>query len=346
MSELDLGALGWSDELAATLEPGCVPGRVIAAHRAAYDVAADGDVVRTRLPGRLAHFEVTDVAVGDWVGLRDGLIRSVLPRRSALVRSAAGVTSESQTLAANVDIAFVVTSFGPDLEPRRLERYLVTVWESGASPEIVLTKSDRFDDVAEMVAEVEAVAVGVPVWVVSAVTGEGVDEVRARIGRGRTAVLVGSSGVGKSTLVNRWLGEELLATSETRADDDEGRHTTTRRELLLLPGGGIVIDTPGIRELQLWDAAASGALEEAFADVEEIAATCRFHDCAHGVEPGCAVRAALADGSLPQERYASWQKLQRELRSIAIRADARLRKEERKRWHQVTREARARTRHR
>jgi ribosome biogenesis GTPase len=346
LSELDLGALGWSDELAATLEPGCVPGRVIAAHRAAYDVAADGDVVRTRLPGRLAHFEVTDVAVGDWVGLRDGLIRSVLPRRSALVRSAAGVTSESQTLAANVDIAFVVTSFGPDLEPRRLERYLVTVWESGASPEIVLTKSDRFDDVAEMVAEVEAVGVGVPVWVVSAVTGEGVDEVRARIGRGRTAVLVGSSGVGKSTLVNRWLGEELLATSETRADDDEGRHTTTRRELLLLPGGGIVIDTPGIRELQLWDAAASGALEEAFADVEEIAATCRFHDCAHGVEPGCAVRAALADGSLPQERYASWQKLQRELRSIAIRADARLRKEERKRWHQVTREARARTRHR
>ena len=348
MSELvlDLGALGWSDELAASLEPGCVPGRVTAAHRAAYDVACDGAVVRTRLPGRLAHFDVTDVAVGDWVGLRDGLIRSVLPRRSALVRSAAGLTSESQTLAANVDVAFVVTSFGPDLEPRRLERYLVTVWESGASPEIVLTKADRFDEVAEMVAEVEAVAVGVPVWIVSAVTGEGIADVRARVGPGRTAVLVGSSGVGKSTLINRWLGEELLATRETRADDDEGRHTTTRRELLLLPGGGIVIDTPGIRELQLWDATASGALEEAFADVEELAATCRFHDCAHGVEPGCAVKAALADGSLPLERYASWQKLQRELRSIAIRTDARLRKEERKRWHQVTKDARARTRHR
>lgn len=346
MSELDLGALGWSDELAASLEPGCSPGRVIAAHRAAYDVASDGAVVRTRLPGRLAHFEVTDVAVGDWVGLRDGLIRAVLPRRSALVRSAAGLTSEPQTLAANVDVAFVVTSFGPDLEPRRLERYLVTVWESGAAPEIVLTKSDRFDDVAAMVAEVEAVAVGVPVRVVSAVTGAGVAEVRERVGPGRTAVLVGSSGVGKSTLINRWLGEELLATSETRSDDDEGRHTTTRRELLLLPGGGIVIDTPGIRELQLWDASASRALEETFADVEELAATCRFHDCAHGVEPGCAVQAALADGSLPRERYASWQKLQRELRSIAIRADARLRKEERKRWNQVTREARARTRYR
>jgi len=210
----------------------------------------------------------------------------------------------------------------------------------------VLTKADRFADVGAMVAEVEAVAVGVPVWVVSAVTGEGVVEVRARVGPGRTAVLVGSSGVGKSTLVNLWLGEELLATSETRADDDEGRHTTTRRELLLLPGGGIVVDTPGIRELQLWDAAASGALEEAFSDVEELAATCRFHDCAHGVEPGCAVQAALADGSLPRERYASWQKLQRELHSIAIRADARLRKEERKRWHMVTKEARMRTRHR
>jgi ribosome biogenesis GTPase / thiamine phosphate phosphatase len=343
---LDLGTLGWSDELAESLEPGCVPGRVVAAHRAAFDVACGGAVVRTRLPGRLAHFELLDVAVGDWVGLRDGLIRTVLPRRSALVRSAAGLTSQSQTLAANVDVAFVVTSFGPDLEPRRLERYLVTVWESGASPEIVLTKADRFDDVAEMVAEVEAVAVGVPVWVVSAVTGEGVAEVRARIGPGRTAVLVGSSGVGKSTLINRWLGDEVLATNETRSDDDEGRHTTTRRELLPLPGGGIVIDTPGIRELQLWDAAASGALEEAFADVEELAATCRFHDCAHGVEPGCAVQEALRDGSLPRERYASWQKLQRELRSIAIRADARLRKEERKRWHQVTKDAHARTRHR
>jgi hypothetical protein len=158
--DLDLGALGWSDELAESLQPGCTPGRVVAAHRAAFDVATGGAVVRTRLPGRLAHFDVTDVAVGDWVGLRDGLIRSVLPRRSALVRSAAGLTSDSQTLAANVDVTFVVTSFGPDLEPRRLERYLVTIWESGASPEIVLTKADRFADVSAMVAEVEAVAVG------------------------------------------------------------------------------------------------------------------------------------------------------------------------------------------
>jgi ribosome biogenesis GTPase len=352
LSELELGALGWSPELARELEavgPGLTPGRVVAAHRAAFDVAVGGGrVVRTRLPGRLVRFEVTDVAVGDWVALSDGLIRGVLPRRSALVRSSAGRTSESQTLAANVDVVFVTSSLGPDLEPRRLERYLVTVWESGASPEIVLTKADRFADdaVADMVASVEAVALGVPVWVVSGVTGLGVSALRARVGAGATAVFVGSSGVGKSTLVNAWLGREVMAVQEVREDDDEGRHTTTHRELLLLPGGGVVIDTPGIRELQLWDASSSGALEETFADVEELAAECRFGDCSHSVEPGCAVRAALADGTLARDRYASWQKLQRELRSIAVRADARLRKEERKRWHLVTREARARTRHR
>jgi ribosome biogenesis GTPase len=321
---------------------------VVAAHRAAFDVATGGgDVVRTRLPGRLAHYIGVDVAVGDWVALRDGLIRAVLPRRSALVRTSAGLTSESQTLAANVDVVFVVTSLGPDLEPRRLERYLVTVWESGAAPEIVLTKSDRFsaDVVADMVGSVESVAIGVPVWVASAVTGAGVEDVRARIGSGRTAVLVGSSGVGKSTLVNAWLGREAMAVRETRADDDEGRHTTTHRELIVLPGGGIVIDTPGIRELQL-SAVGADAFEETFADVEELAAACRFNDCRHSGEPGCAVDAALMDGSLSRERYASWQKLQRELRSIAIRTDARLRKEERKRWHQRTKEARARTRHR
>jgi ribosome biogenesis GTPase len=319
---------------------------VVAAHRAAYDVVVDGgEVVRTRLPGRMVRYEALDVAVGDWVGLFDGLVRSVLPRRSALVRTSAGLTSQTQTLAANVDVAFVVSSLGPDLEPRRLERYLVTIWESGASPEIVLTKADRFEDPWEMVAEVEAVALGVPVWVVSAVTGDGVDALRARVEPGLTAVLIGSSGVGKSILVNRWLGSEVLATQETRADDDEGRHTTTHRELLVLPGGGMVVDTPGIRELQL-AVADSSALDETFADVEELAAECRFNDCAHDSEPGCAVRAALADGTLPGDRFASWLKLQRELRSIAIRTDARLRKEERKRWHQLTEAARTKTRRR
>jgi len=351
LSELNLGALGWSDELAAALEPGHVPGRVVAAHRGAFDVAlGGGDVVRSSLPGRLAHYDSLDVAVGDWAALRDGLIRAVLPRRSALVRAAAGLTSESQTLAANVDVVFIVSSLGPDLEPRRLERYLVTVWESGASPEIVLTKSDRFDEdplgLAALVASVEAVAVGVPVHVVSSVTGAGVDEVRACVAAGRTAVLVGSSGVGKSTLVNAWLGHELMAVKETRADDDEGRHTTTHRELIELPGGGMVIDTPGIRELQLWDADGAGvsALEEAFSDIDDLIAQCRFNDCEHRTEPDCAVRAALNDGSLSADRYASWQKLQRELRAIAMRSDARLRREEKKKWQQRAKIGKARAR--
>jgi ribosome biogenesis GTPase len=340
----DLGELGWNPELADNLEPGLVPGRVAAAHRAAFDVWTETGSVRSRLPGRLVH-EGLDVAVGDWVGLGDGLIRTVLPRRSAIVRNAAGLTTTAQTLAANVDVALVVSSLGPDLEPRRIERYLVTIWESGASPEIVLTKADRLDDPWPLVAEVEAVALGVPVHVVSAVTGQGCDALRARIQAGTTAVLIGSSGVGKSTLVNLWLGEDVMTTRETREDDDEGRHTTTHRQLLVLPGGGLVIDTPGLRELQLWDVGAAGH-DATFADVEELATDCRFGDCTHTHEPGCAVLAAVESGELPSERLHSWRKLQRELRAIAMRHDIRLRKEEGRKWRLRAREGRARARHR
>ena len=344
MPEFDIGALGWNAALAEQLEPGLVPGRVIAAHRAAYDVQTEDDLVRTRLPGRLLH-ENTDVAVGDWVGLGDGLIRTVLPRSSALVRNAAGRATQAQTLAANIDIAFVVSSLGPELEPRRIERYLVTIWESGATPEIVLTKADRLEDPWPMVAEVEAVALGVPVHVVSSITGQGLDALRARIEPGTTAVLVGSSGVGKSTLVNRFVGHEQMAVKEVREDDDEGRHTTSHRELILLPGGGIVIDTPGIRELQLWDASESG-MSETFSDVEELAAECKFNDCTHTSEPDCAVLAAVADGTLSNERLQSWFKLQRELRGIAMRHDHLLRKEETRKWKLLSKDGKARARRR
>jgi ribosome biogenesis GTPase len=343
----DLRELGWNPELAENLEPGLVPGRVAAVHRGAFDVWTESGSVRTRLPGRLVH-EGLDVGAGDWVGLSDGLVRAVLPRRSAIVRNAASDhlnKTTAQTLAANVDVAFVVSSLGPDLEPRRIERYLVTIWESGAAPEIVLTKADRLDDPWPLVAEVEAVALGVQVHVVSAVTGQGCDALRARIPAGATAVLLGSSGVGKSTLVNLWLGEEAMATKETREDDDEGRHTTTHRQLLVLPGGGLVIDTPGLRELQLWDVD-SAALDATFADVEELAADCRFGDCTHTHEPECAVLAAVESGELPGERLHSWRKLQRELRAIALRHDARLRKEEARKWKLRAREGRARARHR
>jgi ribosome biogenesis GTPase len=337
----DLGDLGWRAGDAEHLRPGLEPGRVVTVHRGELDVATAGGTIRLRVPGRFA-FAKTDVAVGDWVALDGEAVDSVLPRRSAIVRNAAGRAARLQTLAANVDLAFVVTSLGPELDARRLERYLVTIWQSGASPEIVLTKVDRVDDPSAYVAEVEASAPGVTVHVVSARTGQGCDELRARIAPGTTAVLLGSSGVGKSTLVNRFAGSELMSTRETRDDDDAGRHTTTHRELILLPGGGIVIDTPGLRELQLGDGAAG--FDTAFSDVDELAAGCRFNDCAHAGEPGCAVLAAVDAGTLAPERLESWRKLQRELHAIAIRNDHLLRKEETRRWKLLIRDAKSRTR--
>jgi ribosome biogenesis GTPase / thiamine phosphate phosphatase len=344
LPDFDLAELGWNADLAEQLDPGLEPGRVTAAHRAAYDVQTAHEVVRTRLPGRMLH-ENADVAVGDWVGLGDGLIRSVLPRHSALVRNAAGRATSAQTLASNVDLAFIVSSLGPDLEPRRIERYLVTIWESGATPEVVLTKADRIEDPWPMVAEVESVALGVPVHVVSAISGQGMDALRARIQPGTTAVLIGSSGVGKSTIVNAFVGHEQMAVKEVRVDDDEGRHTTSHRELILLPGGGVVIDTPGIRELQLWDAT-EGGMGETFSDVEDLAAECKFNDCSHTSEPGCAVLAAVESGTLARDRLQSWFKLQRELRAIAMRHDHLLRKQEARKWRLLAKDANTRTRHR
>ncbi|MHB8059671.1 MAG: ribosome small subunit-dependent GTPase A, partial [Gaiellaceae bacterium] len=255
-----------------------------------------------------------------------------------------GTATRPQTLAANVDLAFVVSSLGPDLEPRRIERYLVVVWESGAMPEIVLTKADRLDDPSAHVRMVEAVAAGVPIHVISALSGRGCDQLRRRIEPGHTVVLLGSSGVGKSTLVNRFVGRELMPTRETRADDDEGRHATTRRELVLLRGGGALIDTPGLRELQLWDA--GSGMDAAFADLERLAGACRFRDCSHAHEPGCAVLAAIESGEFPLERLRSWRKLQRELEVTAIRQDAQLSREEGRRFGRLVREGRTRIRRR
>jgi ribosome biogenesis GTPase len=315
----------------------------VTVHRGAIDVATAAGILRSSLPRRFV-FDGGDLAVGDWVGLSDGVVAAMLPRRSALVRNAAGRATRKQTLVANVDLAFVVTSLGPELDPRRIERYLVTIWESGARPEIVLTKADRLDDPAPYLAEVATAAPGVPVHVVSAVTGHGCDELRARIEPGMTAVLLGSSGVGKSTLVNRFVGSELMATTPTRVDDDEGRHTTSHRELILLAGGGVVIDTPGLRELQLADGAAG--LEETFSDVDALAAECRFADCTHQGEPGCAVAAAVEAGTLPAARLASWRKLEQELEAIGDRRVDLLRKEETRKWRLLGREASGRTRHR
>jgi ribosome biogenesis GTPase len=253
----------------------------------------------------------------------------VLPRSTKFSRLAAtdhGQTIE-QVVAANVDVVFLVAGLDGDLNLRRLERYLALGWESGATPVIVLTKADLCEDVETLRYEVESVAVGVSVHAVSNVTGDGVDELRAYLTDGRTVAALGSSGVGKSSLVNRLAGEELMAIGDVRADG-RGRHTTTNRQLLLLPDGGLFLDTPGMRELRLWES--EEGLSQTFDDVAAAAALCRFADCSHEREPACGVRAALADGTLPRDRYESWKKLQAELRHLAVKQDARLRSEARR----------------
>jgi ribosome biogenesis GTPase / thiamine phosphate phosphatase len=330
-----LEALGWNQFFAEAFAPyepeGLIPGRVAVQERGGVVLFTAAGIFRAEVANRLAR-EGEQVVAGDWVAAEQllgedrAIVRAVLPRRSRFARKEPWLTEE-QVVAANVDTVFLVTDCGRDFKPRRLERYLTAAWDSGAAPVIVLTKSDLAADVSETVAEAEAIAFAVPVHAVSSVTGEGLGEFDPYLLPGRTVALLGSSGVGKSTLVNRLLGQDLLATAELR-QDGRGRHTTTHRELVHLPGGALLLDTPGMRELQLW--ADESALDETFADVVELARECRFSDCAHGQEPGCAVRAALGNGSLPQIRWESYSKLQRELRALAVKQDVRLRSEARK----------------
>jgi ribosome biogenesis GTPase len=334
---LQLNELGWDESFADAFQPhvplGLAPARVAVEHRTDYVVYAETGELRAELAGRL-RFGGEHPAVGDWVGIAArpdegrATIQAVLPRRTAFMRKTAFAETKAQVLAANVDTVFVVCGLDLDYNVRRIERYLTLAWESGAQPVVLLTKADLCDDVESRVYEVEAFAIGVPVHAVSAPTGDGVEEVRSHLRTGLTAALLGSSGVGKSTLVNALVGEEILATQEVRQDDGRGRHTTTHRQLVLLPSGGLVLDTPGMRELQLWDA--DEGIANAFADIDEVAGQCRFHDCAHDGEPGCAVRAALASGDLDRERFESWRKLERELEHLRVRQDARLRSEARK----------------
>jgi len=326
LTETLLHRLGWDDDWEAAFEPyradELVPARVAVQHRGAFDLLGEEGELRAPAAPRLARGGDLP-AVGDWVAVdrTRGVVEAVLPRRTALSRKEVWHAVREQVLAANVDVAFLVQALPHDFNARRLERYLAMAWESGAQPVVVLTKTDLVEDVEPWLAEVETTTLGAaPVVALSAITGEHLDDVRPFFDDNKTAVLLGSSGVGKSTLVNVLVGEDLLATREVREGDHRGRHTTVHRELILLPGGGIVLDTPGMRELQLWDA----DLEQTFGDIEEIAARCRFNDCAHGREPGCGVRAALADGTLSHDRWTSYVKLQRELearRNVLLRKE-------------------------
>ena len=328
--------------------PGRVPARVITEHRGAYRVLGEGGERWAAITGKLRHEAQSPVdfpAVGDWVVLDANpdpqgraVIHAILPRRTEFIRRAAGNEGKPQVVAANVDYVFLVSSLNRDFSPRRLERYLALARESGAEPVIVLSKSDLVDP-GPAVEQTAAVARGVAIHALSSLSGDGLDVIRGYLRDDSTGVLLGSSGVGKSTLINRLLGEERLATKPIRDTDDTGRHTTVRRELVLLPEGGILIDTPGMREIGLWEG--SSGIDEAFDDIATLAAQCRFTDCHHESEPGCAVRAAVEAGSLAPDRLASYKNLREEQERLEVMADARARAEEKGKLRTTARALRA-----
>jgi ribosome biogenesis GTPase len=343
-----LEELGWRPHFAAGLEAhaGAVPGRVAVEHRSAYVVLTEGGELRAEAAGRLRHHSASrsDLpTVGDWVACRcnpgeaTATISAVLPRLTKFSRHGAGLDTDEQVLAANLDLVWITQALDRDINPRRLERYLAMAWAGGVDPVIVLTKADTCDDPEAARSSLGAAAAGAPLLITSSVTGEGIDELRAQLQPGRTIALLGSSGVGKSSLVNTLMGDAVMETAELRADG-RGRHTTTRRELTLIPGGGLVVDTPGMRELQLWDD--EGTIDTTFDDVDTLASECRFRDCAHAGEPGCAVAEAIAAGRLPQERLDSYHKLQRELRHLALKRDQRAAAEERRKMRAFNRSRR------
>ena len=333
---------GWNDYFQAVWKDAeresAVPARVIAQGRGIWRIAGDFGECPAEAAGklRLAAEEGADwPSVGDWVAveLRDqgsaGQIQEVLPRRSQFVRKMAGKKIAEQVIAANVDIALLVSALDGDFNPRRVERYLAQCWESGAKPVIVLNKADVCDPRQEKIEETERVAMGVSVCTISAKTGLGFDELEKCLVRGQTMVLLGSSGVGKSTIVNRLLGHAIQEVQEVRESDSRGKHTTTARQIFILPTGALLMDTPGLRELQLWDA--EEGISQTFADIESLAALCRFGNCRHDGERGCAVEAAIGAGEMGLSRLESWRKLQRELEFLQRKIDPDARQNEKRR---------------
>ena len=347
----------WEENFADFAGKGLRPARVLAQHRHSYSLWTEASEADAELAGALLYRaeEGGLPVVGDWVAIRQysptdlAIIADVLPRRTKFSRKASGPVAEEQVIAANIDLLFIVCGLDHDYNLRRLERYLVAARQSGAQPVIVLNKSDLCANLEARAAEVKAIAGQVPVLAISAVSGGVGQNIPAEallplVVAGKTAALVGSSGAGKSTIVNQLLGTAAQATQRTRESDSRGRHTTTHRELFFLSNGGLILDNPGIRELQLWSQDSrqgsrhhpqTTAVDEAFPEIEALAMVCSFRDCTHTAEPGCAVQEALVSGEIDQARWRSYLKLQRELRHAAAQVDPNLRRAEKERWKKL-----------
>ncbi|WP_376774454.1 ribosome small subunit-dependent GTPase A [Paenibacillus eucommiae] len=343
---MSLEAMGWAGFFEEAFETykqeGYAAGRVLLEHKHMYRVYTEAGDFLAEVSGKLRHRALSRgdyPAVGDWVVVsvrpeeERATIHAVLPRKSKFSRKVAGQVTEEQVVAANVDTVFLLSAMNQDFNLRRIERYLVLAWESGAAPVIVLSKADLCENPESLIVEVESVAIGVPIHVTSSLENQGISELSEYVSHGKTAALLGSSGVGKSTLINRMYGRDIQETGGIREDDDKGKHTTTHRELVALPGGGLLIDTPGMRELQLWEA--SDGLSSSFQDVEELERNCYFQDCNHQNEPGCAVKLALQEGTLGSDRYASYLKLQKELAYLARKEDKGLQLAEKNKWKKI-----------
>ncbi len=342
----ELSALGFSPFFERQLRSSdggqIIPARIAAEHRGGYEVWSGTGSGRARLAGRL-RLELGDAGapgVGDWVVVKDApdpdhptVIERVLARRTVFTRGAAGRAARAQVVAANVDLVFAVCGLDADFNVRRIERYLARIWASGARPAVILNKADLCEDLAGRIADVENRCAGVPVHATSALRSEGVETVRACIHDGMTVALVGSSGAGKSTLVNALLGEDRMRTGAVRDSDGRGCHVTTHRQLVLLPGGGLLLDTPGMRELQLVDEDGLGAV---FGDIAALAGRCRYRDCRHDTEPGCAVKAAVESGELDAERLEHHRALEREAPAYELRHDERKRRKAERVWGQLS----------